>query len=336
MKAMFIEKIGKVEETPLVLREVDIPKPGEHEVLVKVAYCGICHTEIDEIEGRRLPKIPVIPGHEVVGYVVEGGKGTTRLKMGDRVSVAWIFKTCGICKYCKNGLENLCENFVATGADVNGGYAEYMVVHEDFAYKIPEVIEDFEAPPLLCAGSVGYRAFKLAEIKNGETVALFGFGASNHIVFKYIRYLYSDSKIIVFVRKLGDKATQLAKEFQANYIFETFSNVSIGFDKAIDTTSSGEVIKFAIEHLNKDGKLVINAIRKETLIPGFDYINIWGEREIKSVANVSREDVIGALSLASKIPVKPKVIIFKLEEANEALLSLKKGQVSGALVLKID
>lgn len=335
MKAMFIEKIGRLEENPLVLREVEVPTPKEHEVLLRVLYCGVCHTEIDEIEGRRLPKIPVIPGHEVVGIVESVGSKVKKLSIGDRVGVAWIYKTCGKCKYCLEGSENLCDEFVATGADENGGYAEYMVVNEDFAYKIPENLESENVPPILCAGAVGFRALKLLEVEDGETVALFGFGASNHIVYKYIRYLYPNSKIAVFVRRLGDKATLLAEELKADYIFETFKEIPITFDKALDTTPSGEVVKYALQYLNKSGRIVINAIRKESFIPAFDYTLIWGEREIKSVANVSREDVVSALHLASKIGIKPKITLFTLEKANEALLAVKHGLVSGACVLKI-
>lgn len=335
MKAMFIEKIGKLEETPLVLREVDVPYPKEKEVLIKVSYCGVCHTEIDEIEGRRLPKIPVIPGHEVAGKVVQKGSAVTKLDIGDRVGVAWIYHACGKCTYCKEGKENLCDEFVATGADANGGYAEYMVVEEDFAYRIPENLKDEVAPPILCAGAVGFRAYKLASIKDGETVALFGFGASNHIVYKYIRYLNPSSKIVVFVRKLGDNATKLAEEMGADYIFESFTEIPIKFDKAIDTTPIGEIIPYALSYLNKGGLIVVNAIRKVTPVNAFDYTLIWGERSVLSVANVTREDVVSALDLASKIPIVPEVTLFKLEDANEALLSVKHGKIKGAAVLKI-
>lgn len=335
MKAMFIESIGKLEENPLVLREVEVPSPKDSEVLIKVLYCGVCHTEIDEIEGRRLPKIPVIPGHEVVGYVEKKGSKVSKLEIGDVVGVAWIKHACRSCNYCKTGRENLCEEFIATGADENGGYAEYMVVDEDFAYKIPQNLPPEIASPILCAGAVGYRAYKLAEIKDGETVALFGFGASNHIVFKYIRYLNPSSKIAVFVRRLGDNATKLAEELNADYIFETFKDIPIKFDKAIDTTPAGEVIPYALSCLNKGGLIVVNAIRKETPINSFDYTLIWGERAVKSVANVTREDVLEALKLASLIPVKPKVTYFSLEQANEALLAVKYGKIQGAAVLKI-
>ncbi|MGC8690274.1 MAG: zinc-dependent alcohol dehydrogenase family protein [Caldisericum sp.] len=335
MKAMFIERIGKLEENPLILREVDIPKPTENEVLIKVSYCGVCHTEIDEIEGRRMPKIPVIPGHEVVGYVVEKGNKVKNLKIGDRVGVAWIKHACGKCRYCKSGEENLCNDFIATGADADGGYAEYMVVESEFAYKIPENLKDETTAPILCAGAVGFRAYKLSEIKDGETVALFGFGASNHIVYRYIRYLNPSSKIVVFVKKLGDNATKLAEELGADYIFETFSEISITYDKAIDTTPVGEVIPYALKYLSKGGHIVVNAIRKETPINAFDYTLIWEERSVKSVANVTRDDVINALKLASVIPIIPKVTIFPLEDANKALLSIKQGKIQGAAVLKI-
>ena len=336
MKAMFIEKIGKLEESPLVEREVPVPKLGPTQVLIQVTYCGVCHTEIDEIEGRRaLGKFPVIPGHEVVGHVVEVGTQIQTLKVGDRVGVAWIFKACGECNFCESGRENLCKDFVATGADADGGYAEYMVVDEKFAYKLRGDVEESSIPPILCAGAVGYRALKLANIKDGEVVALLGFGASNHIVFRYIRYLFPSSQIIVFVKKLGDNATLLALEMGADYICETFKDCPVNFDKAIDTTPFGEVVVYALSHLNSGGRIVINAIRKETQIPSFNYELIWGEREIKSVANVTRADVKEALELSYKIPIKPKVTIFPLEKAWDALLAVKHGEVSGAVVLKV-
>jgi propanol-preferring alcohol dehydrogenase len=336
MKAMFIEKIGKLEESPLVEREIPIPEFSPDQILIKVSYCGVCHTEIDEVEGRRaLGKFPVIPGHEVVGCVVRVGAQVQTLKVGDRVGVAWIYEACGKCDFCESGIENLCRDFVATGADADGGYAEYMVVNEKFAYKLREDVEESSIPPILCAGAVGYRALKLADVKDGEAVALFGFGASNHIVFRYIRHLFPSSRIIVFVKKLGDNATKLAQEMGADYICETFKDCPIDFNKAIDTTPFGEVVVYALSHLNKGGRIVINAIRKETQVPSFDYELIWGEREIKSVANVTRADVREALELSYKIPIKPKVTIFPLEKAWDALLAVKYGEVSGAVVLKV-
>ena len=336
MKAMLIEKIGKLEENPLVEREVPVPEFSPDQILIKVSYCGVCHTEIDEVEGRRaLGKFPVIPGHEVVGHIVKVGTQVQTLTIGDRVGVAWIYEACGKCDFCESGRENLCRDFVATGADADGGYAEYMVVNEKFAYKLREDVEESSIPPILCAGAVGYRALKLADVKDGEAVALFGFGASNHIVFRYIRHLFPSSRIIVFVKKLGDNATKLAQEMGADYICETFKDCPIDFDKAIDTTPFGEVVVYALSHLNKGGRIVINAIRKETQIPSFDYELTWGEREIKSVANVTRADVREALELSYKIPIKPKVTIFPLEKAWDALLAVKYGEVSGAVVLKV-
>ena len=336
MKAMLIEKIGKLKENPLVEREVPVPEFSPDQILIKVSYCGVCHTEIDEVEGRRaLGKFPVIPGHEVVGHIVKVGTQVQTLTIGDRVGVAWIYEACGKCDFCESGRENLCRDFVATGADADGGYAEYMVVNEKFAYKLREDVEESSIPPILCAGAVGYRALKLADVKDGEAVALFGFGASNHIVFRYIRNLFPSSRIIVFVKKLGDNATKLAQEMGADYICETFKDCPIDFDKAIDTTPFGEVVVYALSHLNKGGRIVINAIRKETQIPSFNYELIWGEREVKSVANVTRADVREALELSYKIPIKPKVTIFPLEKAWDTLLAVKYGEVSGAVVLKV-
>ncbi|HEC86894.1 MAG TPA: alcohol dehydrogenase, partial [Thermoplasmatales archaeon] len=168
MKAMVLKKIAQVETKPLILEDLPTPKPNSNEILIKVSTCGVCHTELDEIEGRKKPKLPVVPGHEVIGYVEKLGSKANKFKIGDRVGVAWIYHTCGKCKFCRNGMENLCSKFKATGCDENGGYAEYMVVSEDFAYHIPDVFSDLEAAPLMCAGAIGYRALKLTEMRDGD------------------------------------------------------------------------------------------------------------------------------------------------------------------------
>ncbi|HEC81040.1 MAG TPA: zinc-binding alcohol dehydrogenase family protein [Thermoplasmatales archaeon] len=336
MKAMVLNKIAEVETKPLKLEELPVPKPDSNEILIKVSACGVCHTELDEIEGRKKPKLPVILGHEVIGYVEKLGAGAKKFKIGSRVGVAWIYHACGTCKFCKNGMENLCPEFKATGCDVNGGYAEYMIVPEDFTYHIPEVFSDLEAAPLMCAGAIGYRALKLTEMKDGDTIGLYGFGASAHIVIQLVKHLYPNSKVFVFTRKRNDEPSKLASKMGADWVGVTGDTPPEKIDKAIDTTPVGLPVKEGLRNLEKGGKLVINAIRKETPVPELDYaLHLWDEKEIKSVANITRKDVQEFLPVAAEIPIKPEIKEFKLEEANEALIMLKQGGYRGAGVLKI-
>ena len=336
MKAMVLKKIALVETKPLILEDLSTPKPNSNEILIKVSTCGVCHTELDEIEGRKKPKPPVVPGHEVIGYVEKLGSKANKFKIGDRVGVAWIYHTCRKCKFCRNGMENLCSKFKATGCDENGGYAEYMVVSEDFAYHIPDVFSDLEAAPLMCAGAIGYRALKLTEMRDGDTIGLYGFGASAHIVIQLVKHLYPNSKIFVFTRRRNDEPSKLALKMGADWVGVTGDTSPKKIDKAVDTTPVGLPVKEALRNLERGGRLVINAIRKETTIPELNYaIHLWNEKEIKSVANITRKDVQEFLPLAAEIPIKPEIKKFRLEEANEALIMLKHGNYKGAGVLKI-
>jgi len=337
MRAQVLKRTAKVEETPLELHDLPIPKPESNQILIKVSVCGICHTELDEIEGRIVPKLPIIPGHQVVGRVVSLGSDASRYKVGDRVGVAWIYWACGKCYHCKDGNENLCESFMATGCHANGGYAEYMVVSEDFAYPIPERFTDSQAAPLLCAGAIGYRALKLTGMRNGEVLGLYGYGASAHIVHQIVKYKFPESEVYVFTRRRGDAPSELAEKFGADWIGVTGDTPPRKLNRAIDTTPAGLVVKEALRNLEKGGRLVINVIRKETPIPELDYThNLWLEKEIKSVANITRRDVAEFLPLAAEIPITPEITEFKLEEANEALIALKHGKYRGAGVLRID
>lgn len=336
MKAMVVRKIAPIEEEPLSYEDVPVPTLKEKDVLIKVSACGVCRTELDEVEGRVKPRIPVIPGHQVVGRVVEAGPSVEKLKVGDRVGVAWIYYSCGKCRFCRKGLENLCESFMGTGCDADGGYAEYMVVNEDYAYRIPNVFSDVEAAPLLCAGAIGYRALKLTGMEDGDTIGLYGFGSSAHIVFQLIRYLYPNSKIFVFTKKRGDAPSELALKMGADWVGETGEAPPAKLNCAIDTTPVGLPVKEALRNLERGGRLVMNLIRKETPIADLDYTqHLWWEKEVKSVANITRRDVIEFLEIAAKIPIKPEVVTFKLEEANEALKMLKYGRYRGSGVLVI-
>ncbi|MCD6411661.1 MAG: zinc-dependent alcohol dehydrogenase family protein [Thermoplasmata archaeon] len=336
MKAWVLERIARVENKPLILKDIGKPEPRGREILIRISTCGICRTELDEIEGRKIPKLPVVLGHEVVGFVEKVGERARRFKIGDRVGVGWIYDACGKCKFCLEGKENLCDSFLATGCDADGGYAEYMVVKEDSAYPIPDVFGDAEASPLLCAGAIGYRALKLTSMRDRQTIALYGFGASGHLVMQMVRFLYPNSKIFVFTKKKGDEPSRLAKRLGADWVGTTGETPPERFDCAIDTTPVGEVVKEALKNLEKGGRLVINAIRKETKITDINYAeHLWNEKEIKSVANITRKDIEDFLNLAAHMRIKPEIKIFKFEEANEALISLKHGKYRGAGVLKI-
>ena len=336
MKAMVLKKMAQVETQPLELMDLPTPKPRSREVLIKISACGVCHTELDEVEGRKKPKLPVILGHEVVGRVEKKGSNASRFKIGDRVGVAWIYSACGECRFCREGKENLCPSFKATGCDADGGYAEYMVVSEDFAYLIPDRFTDLEAAPLLCAGAIGYRALKLTGMKDGKNLGLYGFGASAHIVIQLAKYLYPNTRVFVFTKKRDDEPSKLAKKKGADWVGVTGEESPEKIDYVIDTTPVGAPIREALRNLEKGGRLVINAIRKETFIPELDYTrHLWYEKEIKSVANITRKDVEEFLRLAAEIPITPEIKEFKLEDANQALNALKHGGYRGAGVLKI-
>ena len=341
MKAMILNKIFDLtkDREPLELVDLPIPKPKEKEILIKVSRCGVCRTELDEIEGRTPPpKFPIVLGHEVVGYVEEKGNKVVKFEIGDRVGVAWIFSTCGKCEYCKSGRENLCPNFKATGRNANGGYAEYMVVPQDSAYLIPSVFSDSEAAPLLCAGAIGYRALRLTGLQNGQNIGLTGFGGSGHLVLKMVKYKFPNSKIYVFAR--SPKEREFALELGAEWAGDTTEESPQRLDVIIDTTPVWKPVVEALRNLKPGGRLVINAIRKEEIDKEYllklDYpSHLWLEKEIKSVANVERKDVIEFLELAAKIPIKPEFQEYKLEEANKALLELKESKIRGAKVLRI-
>jgi len=328
-----LPKIVSLDEvdTPLKLVDLPIPAPGRNEVLIKVSACGVCHTELDEIEGRTMPaKMPIVLGHEVIGRVEELGKDVTKLSKGDRVGVGWIHHSSG-------GLdENLSSDFRATGRDTDGGYAEYMTAPEGYAYHIPNTFSDKQAAPLLCAGAIGYRALKLTNIRDGDLLGLTGFGGSAHLVLQLSRYMYPNSKVFVFAR---DKATRdFALELGAVWAGDTTERSPQVLDAIIDTTPAWKPVVEALKNLRPAGRLVVNAIRKEDADK--DYLlnlsyheHLWMEKEIKTVANITREDICEFLPLAATIPIKPEVTTYALEAANQALLELKHNTVKGAKVL---
>lgn len=341
MKAMVLNEICDLKEnrTPLQLANLPVPTPKGKEILVKISACGVCHTELDEIEGRTPPsRFPMVLGHQVVGRVQEQGPHAGQYKTGDRVGIAWIYSACGHCDFCRQDKENLCEDFRATGRDANGGYAEYMTVSEDFSYEIPDVFSDSQAAPLLCAGAIGYRSLRLANMKDGQHLGLTGFGASAHLVLKMVNYQHLDVKVFVFAR--SEKERAFAKELGAVWAGNTEDKSPEMLDAVIDTTPAWKPVVEALNHLRPGGRLVINAIRKEDRDK--DYLlklnyheHLWMEKEIKSVANVARNDVSEFIKLAAEIPIIPEFEEYPLESVNEALLELKERKIRGAKVLNL-
>ena len=341
MRAMILRALGPIAENgdPLTPAELPDPVPGPGEVRIRVAVCGVCHTELDEIEGRTPPpRLPVVPGHQVVGRVDALGAGVTSRREGDRVGVAWIYSSCGHCKFCREGNENLCPEFRATGRDADGGYAERMIAWADYVYPIPEVFSDVEAAPLLCAGAIGYRSLKLSGLRDGESLGLTGFGASAHLVLKMVRHRYPHSRVHVFARSEGERA--FARELGAAWAGDATDEPPEKLAAILDTTPAWQPVVEALRNLEPAGRLVINAIRKEErdkdALLRLDYPrDLWLEKEVKSVANVARSDVRELLALAAEIPLRPETQEYPLEEANRALRELKARQIRGAKVLRI-
>jgi len=350
MKAMILESLGEVTPAHVPLRLIQHPEPTLRpgDVLLRVTRCGVCHTELDEIEGRTPPPhLPVILGHQVVGMVEEGSgdfsrssvvRTTKAVTAGQRVGVAWIASACGHCQYCLSGQENLCPEFKATGRDINGGYAEYMTVRADFIHPIPDALSDSEAAPLLCAGAVGYRALKLCSLQDGQSLGLMGFGGSNHLLLKVAKHKYPKSRVFVFTR--NPKEREFALSLGAAWAGEIDETPPEELDAILDTTPVWGPDMQALKRLRPGGRLVINAIRKEeadkeTLL-SLDYASqLWMEKEIKSVANVTRADVREFLALAAEANIRPEYQEYDLKNANQALLELKQGKIRGAKVLRI-
>ena len=341
MKAMQIQKLVSLAEDPLPLTPVDMPSPRPlgGEVVIRVTACGVFHTDIDVIEGRTPPpRLPVVPGHQVVGLVEELGAGVGAVRVGDRVGVAWIYSACGKCRFCLEGNENLCREFRATGRDTDGGYAQYMAARAEFVHPIPEIYSDVEAAPLMCAGAIGYRSLRLAGIKDGGTLGLTGFGASAHLVLKMVMHMYPRTRVFVFARGEGEKA--FARELGAAWTGDTADESPEKLRAIIDTTPAWNPVLEALKNLEPGGRLVVNAIRKEEhdkdALLRLDYAShLWMEKEIRSVANVSRRDVRDFLDLAAAIPIRPETEEFPLSAANLALLQLKNRTIRGAKVLRM-
>ena len=346
MKAMLLRGTAPLAQnpTPLSLEDLPEPKVVADEVLIRVTTCGVCHTELDEIEGRMRPKLPVVLGHQVVGIVVSSGspletqQQAVGFQIGQRVGVAWIASACGKCEHCLSGNENLCAEFKATGRDIDGGYEEYMKVRADFAHPIPSSLSDGEAAPLLCAGAIGYRSLRLANIQDGQSLGLTGFGGSNHLVLKMAKHKYPNTKIFVFSRNTEER--EFALSLGAAWAGTIDQNPPEALEAVIDTTPVWGPVMEALKHLNPGGRVIVNAIRKEEtdkeVLMKLDYPSqLWMEKEIKSVANVTRADAREFLQLAAQANIKPEFQEFGLKDANRALVEMKQGKIRGSKVLRV-
>ncbi len=331
MKAMQLHQTSSANTAPLVATEVETPQPGPNQVRLKIHTCGVCHTDLHIVEGDlHLPRLPTIPGHQIVGTVEAMGKDVTLHQPGDRLGVPWLYQSCGACRYCQNNKENLCEHIRFTGLHADGGFAEYVVVDERFAYPIPAAFDDAEAAPLLCAGVIGYRSLRLSQVQPGQRLGLYGFGAAAHIVIQIARH--RGCEVFVFTRSKRHRA--LAKSLGAVWTGGAEDDPGTVMDSSIIFAPAGWLVPQALRVLDKGGTLALGGIHMSP-IPEMAYDLLWHERTVRSVANSVRQDAIELLQVAAEIPVKTEVELFPLEQANEVLLRLKQSRINGAGVLQI-
>ena len=336
MRAMVLKRIVSLNETnsPLELADLPTPEPAPNELRIRVTVCGVCHTELDEIEGRTAPpRLPIVLGHQVIGHVDRLGNCVKKWNEGDRVGVGWIHSSDG------GPNENISSSFRATGRDVNGGYAEYITVPEDYAYSIPVVFADPQAAPLMCAGAIGYRSLRLTQLRDGQPLGLTGFGGSAHLVLQMARHRFPNSEIYVFARDPIER--DFARQLGAVWTGDTTDRAPQQLQAIIDTTPAWKPVVEALANLRPGGRLVINAIRKEgrdqEALLRLDYArDLWLEKEIKSVANVTRNDVSEFLAVAAEISLVPETQEFPLAAANDALRELKARRIRGAKVLRVE
>lgn len=328
---MVLQSAKPAEQGPLRLQDVPVPQPGAGEVRVRVSCCGLCHTDLHTVEGDLpLPRLPLVPGHQIVGVVEAAGAGARRFREGDRVGIPWLHETCGQCDYCRGGQENLCDRARFTGYHVDGGYAESAVVGEAFAVPIPSAFDDAHAAPLLCAGIVGYRSFRLSGARKGDRLGLYGFGASAHIVLQCARHL--GCEVWVFTRSREHQ--ELAKKLGAAWVGAAGDQAPGQLDSAISFAPAGALVPTALAALRKGGTLALAGITMGP-IPQLDYASLYHERVVRSVANATREDARDFMELAAQVPIRTEVEMFELEQANAALQALKSSQIAGAGVLRV-
>ncbi len=331
MKAMLLRVPRPVEENPLELADLPLPEPAPGQVRLRVRACGVCHTDLHLAEGEiATPRLPVVPGHQVVGEVDAVGAGVSRFAPGDRVGVPWLYSTCGRCDYCRRGQENLCDHARFTGQHADGGFAGYMVVPADFACPLPPGFPDEQAAPLLCAGIIGYRSLRLSEVQPGGYLGLYGFGASAHVTIQVARHW--GCQVYVFTRSAQHRRHAL--ELGAAWVGQAQDTPPRPLDSAITFAPAGWLVPHALRALRKGGTLAINAIHMSP-IPEMPYALLYGERTVRSVANATRQDAAELLQLAAEIPIRTDVELYPLAEANAVLQRLKRGEVQGAAVLEI-
>ncbi|MBM3940959.1 MAG: zinc-binding alcohol dehydrogenase family protein [SAR202 cluster bacterium] len=340
MRALVLEKVPAPAAQPLAPRDMQRPRPGPDELLIAVAACGVCRTELDQIDGRIAPPLlPVVPGHQAVGTVVETGAAVTRFRPGDRAGATWLFSSCGACHHCRRGDENLCPEFRATDCHTHGGYAEYLVMPERNAVQIPDELSGFSRiAPFMCAGAVGYRSLRLSDTEDGMTLGLFGFGSAHHLVLAMARAKYPARKVFVFTRNPDEQA--LALELGADWAGGIHDEPPSPLDRAIDTTPAWRPVLAALERLRPGGMLTVNAIRKaeadKNQLLSLDYArHLWMEKRLRTVANVTRRDAEEFLALAASARIEPVVQTYPLEQANDALAVLRAGRIRGSKVLTI-
>lgn len=331
MRAQVLEHAAPIADAPLRLVERPEPEPAPGEVILRVSACACCRTDLHVVEGELdLPHLPVVPGHQAVGRVERLGADCERLAVGDRVGVAWLHHTCGVCAFCRRGEENLCERAEFTGWTVDGGYADAIAVPEAFAVALPDALDDLEAAPLLCAGVIGYRALRRAEVQSGERVALMGFGASAHLALQVLRYW--GCEVVVLTR--GEAHRALARELGASWVGEAAERPPESCDRAVVFAPAGELVPIALQVVRPGGTVCLAGIHMSP-IPQLDYALLWRERSLRSVANMTRRDAEEFMSLAAEARVRSSFVVFPLEAANDALLAVKSDGVRGAAVLDV-
>ncbi|HXY03679.1 MAG TPA: zinc-dependent alcohol dehydrogenase family protein [Terriglobales bacterium] len=328
MKAAVLSSPAAITTRPLRIEDVPAPELTAGHVLLRVRACGVCRTDLHIVEGELAARRQrLIPGHQIVGEIVQGGRPD--LPLGMRVGVSWLGGTDGTCWYCRNGMENLCDSPTFTGYSVNGGYAECALAQSDFVFPLPESLDDLHAAPLLCAGIIGFRSLRVAGVQRGEKVGLFGFGASAHLVIDVLKFW----KCKTYVSSRGESHRKLADSLGAEWVGTEKEKPPVELDRAVTFAPSGDVVVAALSSLRKGGVLAINAIHLDR-IPQFDYDRLlWGERQIRSVANMTRDDARDFLQIAAQIGIDPKVTVFSLDQANEALIAVKSDAINGAAVI---
>lgn len=332
MRAMVLESFGSAENHPLRLLDVPSPEPGRGEALLRVEYCGVCHTDLHTVEGDiRPPRLPVIPGHQVVGVVEEVGDDVPDARVGDRVGLAWLGETCGKCRYCLRGDENLCSDALFTGFHIDGGYADRVVARVDFAYPIPEAFPGEQAAPLLCAGIIGYRALRMSGAGPGRRVGLYGFGASAHVAIQILTHWGCD----VYVFSRSESHRRLAEGLGARWTGFSSDDPPEKLDSSVIFAPAGPIVHDALRALDKGGTVALAGIYM-TPIPELDYeAHLYDEKVLRSVTASTRRDGMELMELAAEIPIRTRTTLHELDAANEVLIELKKGLIDGAAVLRV-